>query len=408
MSSADLDHLLRDANLIAWYAARHGKLPDGSQIFSLIESVKTDGPDDPKNVADLCMEMNLATKEIGRITVSFLIQRWSLLDVLRQIFVTLTPLFFGFLTLLLTLYLAFQSSQLTKADTAIREYQEWANHQPREKLYAAWKMYHYEQVLNVKGPPLDQLDSYQKLVDEVKQAADKGSSVMNLLTQSSNVLYLPRFLEVHGTELTRRLVRELNSANGPLSDDVNQANLLEGKGFPESQCNDSAQQISGNKAATEGAQQQPVATAEYANNYDCFLKKQLQISDLTFSYPLTWDTIFSIRAKINLMVTWLLPGLYGLLGACVYLLREFMRRENGAPFAQKQIIGKLLQVLRVALGGLAGIIIGWFWIPTDTSSNGTVVATISSIPFGLAFMAGFSIDTLFSLLERVRRMIDTG
>lgn len=69
----------------------------------------------------------------------------------------------------------------------------------------------------------------------------------------------------------------------------------------------------------------------------------------------------------------------------------------------------LLLVLRVALGGLAGIIIGWFWVPAPPSGSGNSIATaISSIPFGLAFMAGFSIDTLFSLLERIKRTIDTG
>jgi hypothetical protein len=32
---------------------------------------------------------------------------------------------------------------------------------------------------------------------------------------------------------------------------------------------------------------------------------------------------------------------------------------------------------------------------------------ISSIPFGVAFLAGFSIDTLFSLLDRLNKAIDS-
>jgi hypothetical protein len=62
-------------------------------------------------------------------------------------------------------------------------------------------------------------------------------------------------------------------------------------------------------------------------------------------------------------------------------------------------------LLRVALGGLAGIIIGWFWVPVPMANDNSVVP-ISSIPFGIAFLAGFSIETLFSLLDRVNRSIE--
>ena len=54
-------------------------------------------------------------------------------------------------------------------------------------------------------------------------------------------------------------------------------------------------------------------------------------------------------------------------------------------------------LLRLALGGIAGLVIGWFSVP----GVGTSATQISSIPFGVAFLAGFSIDTLFALLERL-------
>lgn len=412
MDSVEFDHLLRDAGLVAWYATRHGKLPRDSQIFSLIESVNNGGATDSKNIADLSMETNRVIREIGSITASLLIHRWSFFDIAKHMLVALAPFFLGFLTLLLTIYLAFQNSQLTQADTAIREYQAWVNGQPREKLYNAWKMYHYEQVLNVKGPPLDQLDSYQRLVDEVKQAGEKGDSLFKLLGEASRMLYLPKIFEVYGPDFTRRLAENLNNASSDippeaLIEKAKNENLRETNGGNhDDPCVDSSASPIPSKIANTEKKQHPAAIEEYSKSYDCFLK-QLGIPSQTFSYPLTWDTIFLIRAKINLMMTWFLPGLYGLLGACVYLLRESMHRNSVTPPAHKQFIGTLLQLLRISLGGLAGIIIGWFVVPSATSGNGSVVASISSIPFGLAFMAGFSIDTLFSLLERIKRTIDT-
>ena len=55
------------------------------------------------------------------------------------------------------------------------------------------------------------------------------------------------------------------------------------------------------------------------------------------------------------------------------------------------------------MGGIAGIIIGWFWAPTNTPH--TELGVISSVPFGLAFLTGFSIDILFSILDRLKKSV---
>lgn len=93
---------------------------------------------------------------------------------------------------------------------------------------------------------------------------------------------------------------------------------------------------------------------------------------------------------------WFLPFLYGLLGALVFVMRDLLNPR--IPTA-----GLFPSLLRVSLGGIAGIIIGWFWIPS--ASKTTDLVNITSIPFGIAFLTGFSIDVLFSLLDRLNRTI---
>src|SRR5512139_2756339 len=105
------------------------------------------------------------------------------------------PFAIGFLTLVLTCYLAFQSSQLNQADMALRSYYEWVGQQPREKLYAAFKLFHYERVLNVTQPPLEQLDAYQKLVDDAQELAKKGAAIQNMLVEASTLHYVPQSIE---------------------------------------------------------------------------------------------------------------------------------------------------------------------------------------------------------------------
>ena len=62
-------------------------------------------------------------------------------------------------------------------------------------------------------------------------------------------------------------------------------------------------------------------------------------------------------------------------------------------------------LLRMAAGGLAGIIVGWFWVPTAGSAAGPGWPSLS---FGLAFLAGFSTDALFSMLDRLLRGLSPG
>ena len=47
---------------------------------------------------------------------------------------------------------------------------------------------------------------------------------------------------------------------------------------------------------------------------------------------------------------------------------------------------------------MAGLIVGWFQTPD--------VSKLTTTPFALAFVAGFSIDIVFSLLERIVAAFD--
>jgi hypothetical protein len=91
--------------------------------------------------------------------------------------------------------------------------------------------------------------------------------------------------------------------------------------------------------------------------------------------------------------TWILPFLTGVLGAAIFLLRDSL-----SPYTAT--LGTARMVVRLAMGGVAGIIIGWFWIPSGLGT--TDLAKGSALPLALAFVTGYSIDILFSALERVR------
>jgi hypothetical protein len=317
-----------------------------------------------------------------------------------RIVTAVTPFVVGLLTLLLTLYLAFQSSELHEADTALRAYSDWVQQHPREKLYAAFKLYRYEQVLNVTAPPLTQLDAYEKLVEDAQQLANQGIAIQNLLQDAATLQYVPRFLENAGPQWARRIAQRLNGRSWSVEvlPEVPVKQLLAAPtSAATSPCKDES---TGAVKVAVGPQLPPQMAQSYEKSWACFLRR-LQMDEHTLNYS-PWPGIYDTQYKINLLVTWLLPGLYGLLGACVYLMRGIvLQRERMVH--EKSVLNALSLLLRIALGGLAGIIIGWFWVPAPGAT--TALPQISSLPFGIAFLAGFSIETLFSLLDRLNNTI---
>ena len=330
-------------------------------------------------------------------------RRSSALGRLRSSADAVTPFLVGIMTLLLTLYLAFQSSELHEADLALREYEELVNERLQEKIYLAWKMYRYERVLNVKGPVLAQLDGYQKLVDDAKRLYVKRGAVQQMMLQAAVIRYVPRLFERHGPCWLQFAARALNADNsmdcpaptgaGPLGQYVPDKNTSDTKAALDCSIN----KVSNQEALADNR----LDLDDYVQSVSCFLRS-LQV--VVYDEPVYGD-IYAARNKVHLLVSWLLPGLYGLLGACVFVMRALLRttgRRAGAGDAR--IVDMLSLLLRVSLGGLAGIIIGWFSVPT-ASSAGTSAIAVSSIPFGMAFLAGYSIESLFSMLDRLNKTL---
>lgn len=90
------------------------------------------------------------------------------------------------------------------------------------------------------------------------------------------------------------------------------------------------------------------------------------------------------KSKLDSYGSHILPLMYGLLGALIFLLSE-MISKNVFEWHQKDRM-----YLRVCLGAFAGISVGWFMHSGDTNLS----------PMALAFLAGYSVDLFISVLDR--------
>jgi len=88
----------------------------------------------------------------------------------------------------------------------------------------------------------------------------------------------------------------------------------------------------------------------------------------------------------------LLPVLYGMLGAIAFVLR---RLSDETAAGEETSALKRKYSLRVPIGALSGLAAGWLLQP----STGSVTASLS--PFALAFVAGYSADLVFAAMDRI-------
>lgn len=89
--------------------------------------------------------------------------------------------------------------------------------------------------------------------------------------------------------------------------------------------------------------------------------------------------------------SYILPVLYGLLGASAYVLRSTVKDTESGIYS---VDSRRNYFLRLALGTLAGLIVGWFVILLPGQ---TFLASIS--PFAISFLVGYNIEILFSWMD---------
>jgi hypothetical protein len=100
------------------------------------------------------------------------------------------------------------------------------------------------------------------------------------------------------------------------------------------------------------------------------------------------------KFALNAMQLYLLPILYGLLGAITYVLRTLAEQIRTLTYTPETDIGFRL---RMNLGALAGLVIVWF-----IKKDGEAQLPFESLSqYAIAFAAGYSVELLFAAMDRV-------
>ena len=128
-------------------------------------------------------------------------------------------------------------------------------------------------------------------------------------------------------------------------------------------------------------------------------KKEVQDGPPAFSAPnnASHNIVIIQQSKSLLIILnqYILPLMYGLLGGFAFVLRNLAAETKSMTYTA---VSNIKFALRIHLGALAGLIIGFLW---GDISSGSVGMIESFSPLAVAFIAGYSVEFMFKLIDSI-------
>lgn len=122
-----------------------------------------------------------------------------------------------------------------------------------------------------------------------------------------------------------------------------------------------------------------------------------EITDVSRRLSITFDYHMKLtNSPLQIMQSWILPALFGALGATIFFVRRYLRPDLPNPEWFRVIF-------RILVGAFAGVIFAWVWVMFSTppsAGSGTAAPGGGPGPFLLAFLVGYSTDLLFQALDQ--------
>jgi hypothetical protein len=396
----DATRLASDLKVAAEYASKAGLLTDGTILAKLKEAQATlldpQGPD----IFVLTSALNDLLHLIAPISISDLHGGRDPFGTNNQRKSKLLSLSLAFFSVLILITIGWFMQALRIEQGALVSLNKIQQQHPQLKLIALRKMAQYDEPMK---RPSALYDDYHQRLSELKDlAGDIYTTYQDALDAYYKPLFPINFATV-GSFLKRAITKDQQS--GPVASSGQVPQPGDSVVPDDSFCVDESSNPGMSKIAIQGEIKR---ITDAAKPYPEWLKSLLADTNSDFCFKLKvfagQGDVFNqaaaissfasrINGKIALRTSWFLPFLYGLLGSVIFLLRNSTNVR--APSMELFPI-----ILRLSLGGVAGIVVGWF----SSASNASAEATSNlSLPFAMAFLTGYAIDSLFVLLDKLNK-----
>lgn len=385
----DTPELIADLRMCTAYASRVGLLQDPSVLQSLSRAQQAIDRDQKPDVQVLAQALNDVVRLIAPLTIADLRFGRNPLDTRNQAKGRVMQLLLTALALVVLGLIGYFMDSLRKEQEAIATLVEIQQLRPQEKLNSLRTLAQFEKPIDRRSATYE---AYQQRVVELRQINGKLIRSYTTAVTAQQIPLFPTFRFLYQNFFDRP-----GTVNTQASEPV-PAEAPGGKEYvPERPlC----------VVDAHGRMELPPEAGRYpewlrnllgdALNDFCFELKVFGASGtgVALSSSLVQlGYLPEIADKVSMRQNWFLPFFYGLLGSIIFVMRNVASLRTPA-------MGGFQITMRLALGGVAGIVIGWFSFfsgPLERSQ------TAISLPLALAFLTGYGIEMLFGLLDKLIR-----
>lgn len=376
-SCGDLDLLLNDARIVVEYASRAGRLPDSALPKAIDAAERNRSAGSRIDSATLLSALDAVIRAIAPVTLIDLREGRSPFDIRGQQATRRLVIFLCILSVALTGFIAFYTNALYKADSALAAIHQIETVRYLDKVRAVRRLAQDKELFAKHDA---RYAHYHQQLGELAFARAEHNAAAALIAETAHLESFPfadTTSSVWGWIVRAAEPRPAHAEPGPSAGAVDEEHMA--------------------TVDSPIGKEPPAGTRDDAgddlrDDYVFLVSIGDDNPSILLQPAFGPQQSFSIQQQKVLLAGWLLPLFYGLLGASVFLMRTLLNDKTpGLAFFPV--------VLRIALGGIAGLAIGWFSVP------GANTASLSTIPFGIAFLAGFSIDVVFTLLERMTQTL---
>jgi hypothetical protein len=405
----DVDCLLSDLRLAVRYAARVGVLTDRAILITLESAEKALRDMQRPDVYALATALNDIAALIAPMTIADL-------NFKRDPFLPETQRKSAFMQMALMIFalsvlatIGDHMHSLQREQEALSALEKIRELRPQEKLTELRRIAQWDEPLSLPRTPRTLNDQYHRKVAELLQINSMMVNTYSSAVDAVNIPLIPFmrfFVPVKGPSV-------LGPSAPPGPSEANRGSAGESvpiasTGVPVS--DGTSDSHAGTVCGEDGDGE--LRLPDESMRYPKWMKTVLRdaLNDFCFQLnvvaPGGGSAIQSeslsqlafantIKEKVSLRGVWFLPFFYGLLGSALFVMRNVASVRTPS-------MGWLAVAMRISLGGVAGIVVGWFSIG---SSNLIPATSLISLPFALAFLTGYGIDTLFNVFDRLNKVL---
>lgn len=393
-----LDSLIQDGNLVAEVGIQLGKIKDSSLFRALSDakSIKPNSSAEQEVVIALHKAIRTALDDISPITLTDLKGGWRPFQESRSKYIGIV--FFGVFSLFLLILTSYMTQIYHRAsllyDTTV-ELQNDKGAEQAVRLFGMLKKNEKDVFDSLNGGSKDFLyEAFNKSLSDLEVMSTKAQSYYPVANESLSELDFGTRLVDTVLAPARWLFPNGFSGGVTNSGDEKIDSLIKSGRYGPNSGIGLPKNIVTSCSDAHIASKPNDLNSRLRDHFACIRDFMAQIN-VGFDPVVPPDYsvyLFRFQQGLSLLGLWILPGLYGSLGAVIYLMRRVLDPSLPSPTW-------IRFPFRVILGGFAGIIVVWLWGPSTGKSTQPVFASLGS--FGLAFVIGYSTDVLFQLLDRV-------